>query len=87
MLVTRACNPSYSGGRDRGSKPAQANSSGDPVSKISNTKKGWQSGSRGIAEALSSNPNTTKTNKKKNRQRIRIDIFPKKDTFHTHKNG
>jgi hypothetical protein len=32
--------PSYSGGRDRGSKPAQANSSQDPVLKISNTKKG-----------------------------------------------
>jgi hypothetical protein len=47
-LVAHACNPSYSGGRDqgdRGLKPAQANSSGDPVSKILITKKGRQIGS------------------------------------------
>jgi hypothetical protein len=45
-----SCNPSYSGGRDKedgGSKPAQANSPEDPILKISNTKKGWQSGSSG----------------------------------------
>jgi hypothetical protein len=34
--VAHSCNPSYSGGRDqedRGSKPVQANSSQDPISK------------------------------------------------------
>jgi hypothetical protein len=42
--VTHTCNPIYSGGRDqedRGSKPTQANSSRDPISKISKTEKGW----------------------------------------------
>jgi hypothetical protein len=37
VAVAHTCNPSDSGGRDqedRGSKPAQANSSGDPTSKI-----------------------------------------------------
>jgi hypothetical protein len=37
-----ACNPSYSGGRDqedRSSKPAWANSSQDPISKVPNTKR------------------------------------------------
>jgi hypothetical protein len=41
--VAHACNPSYSGGRDqedRSSKPAQANSSRDPISKKPITKKG-----------------------------------------------
>jgi hypothetical protein len=41
-LVTHCCNPGYSGGRDQedcGSKPAQANSSLDPISKIPNTKR------------------------------------------------
>jgi hypothetical protein len=36
MPVAHACNPSYSGGRnqeDSGSKPAQANSSQDSISK------------------------------------------------------
>jgi hypothetical protein len=40
--VAQACNSSYSGARDQedhGSKPAQANSSPDPISKIPNTKK------------------------------------------------
>jgi hypothetical protein len=40
--VAHAYNPSYSRGRDqedRGSKPAWANSSRDPISKITNTKK------------------------------------------------
>jgi hypothetical protein len=40
--------PSYPGGRDqedRGLKPAQANSSRDPVSKILSIKEGWWSGS------------------------------------------
>jgi hypothetical protein len=42
--VAHTCNPRYSGGRDqenRGSKPAWANSSEDPISKKPITKKGW----------------------------------------------
>jgi hypothetical protein len=42
---------------DHGSKPAWTNSSGDPISKIPNTKKGWWNGSSGRAlEVLSLNP-------------------------------
>jgi hypothetical protein len=40
--VAHACNPSYSGGRDqedRGSKPAQANSSRDPILKNPSQKR------------------------------------------------
>jgi hypothetical protein len=40
--LAHTCNPSYSGGRDqedRSSKPAQANSSQDPIS--THHKKGW----------------------------------------------
>jgi hypothetical protein len=40
--VVHACDPSYSGGRDQedgGSKPAQANSSLDPILKKPITKK------------------------------------------------
>jgi hypothetical protein len=40
--VTHACNPSYSGGRDQedlGSKPVQANSSLDSISKKNHHKK------------------------------------------------
>jgi hypothetical protein len=62
-LVAHACNPRSSGGRnqeDRGSKPAQANSSRDPILKKIHHKKG-------LAEwlkvwALSSNCSTTKQN-------------------------
>jgi hypothetical protein len=42
-LQAHACNPRDSGGADqenRGSKSAQANSSGDPISKTPITKKG-----------------------------------------------
>jgi hypothetical protein len=42
--VAHGCNPSYSGGRDQkdhGSKPAWANSSRDPISKIFKTKWEW----------------------------------------------
>jgi hypothetical protein len=48
-LLAHACNPSYSGGRDQedqGSKPAWANSLGDPILKKTITKKGWWSASR-----------------------------------------
>jgi hypothetical protein len=41
--VSSTCNPSYSGGRDQedhGLKPAQENSSRDPISKKSHHKKG-----------------------------------------------
>jgi hypothetical protein len=41
--VAHTCNPSNSGGRnqeDHGSKPAQANSAWDPISKTPITKKG-----------------------------------------------
>jgi hypothetical protein len=47
--VVHTYNPSYSGGRDQedhSSKPARANSSWDPISKLPITKKGWQSSSR-----------------------------------------
>jgi hypothetical protein len=40
--VAHACNPSYSGGRDQedgSSKPAQVNSSCDPILKIRNIKR------------------------------------------------
>jgi hypothetical protein len=40
--------PSFSGGRDQedhSSKTAPANSSTDPITKLSNTRKGWWSGS------------------------------------------
>jgi hypothetical protein len=40
--VAHACNPSYSGGRDQkdhGLKPAQANSSQDPILKKTFTKR------------------------------------------------
>jgi hypothetical protein len=49
-MMAHTCNSSYSGGIDKenqGSKPAQANSSGDPISKILNRKQGCQSGSKG----------------------------------------
>jgi hypothetical protein len=52
--VAYACNPNYSGNRDqedRNLKPAWANSSQDPISKIPNTKKGWQGGSSGRVPA------------------------------------
>jgi hypothetical protein len=41
MVVTHACNPSYSGSRDQedhGSKPAQVNGSQDPILKNSSQK-------------------------------------------------
>jgi hypothetical protein len=70
--VAHTCNPSYSGGRDQedhDSKPAQANSSQDPISKNPSQKR-----ADGVAqivenlprkhEALSSNPSMTRKEKK-----------------------
>jgi hypothetical protein len=62
--VAPACNPSYSGGRDqedRDLKPAQANSSQDPISKKPFTKIGlveWLE-----VKVLSSSPSTAKKKK------------------------
>jgi hypothetical protein len=50
--VAHACNPSYLGGRDQkdhGSKPAQANSSQDPISK---KKKITKNGGGGVAQGV-----------------------------------
>jgi hypothetical protein len=49
-----ACNSINSEGRDqevRSSKPAWANNSRDPILKILNTTKGWESGSSGRVPA------------------------------------
>jgi hypothetical protein len=51
-LVAHTCNPSYSGGRDqedRSSKPAQANSSRDPI-----LKKTSQNRVGGVAQGVGS---------------------------------
>jgi hypothetical protein len=67
--VVHACNPSYSEGRDQkdcGSKPAQANSSRDPISKKPFTKielVEWLK-----VKALSSSPSTTKKKRKKEKK-------------------
>jgi hypothetical protein len=64
-LVAHAWNPSYSIGRDQGdhgSKPAQANSLGDPISKKTITKNSWWSGS-GVG--LEFKPQYCKKKKKK----------------------
>jgi hypothetical protein len=49
--VARVCNPNYSGGRDQedhGGKPAQANSSQDPIS----NKNPSQKGTGGVAQGV-----------------------------------
>jgi hypothetical protein len=49
LQVAHTYNPSYSGARDQEDhslKPAGANSSGNTISKITITKKGWWSGLR-----------------------------------------
>jgi hypothetical protein len=54
VLVAYAYNPSYWGGRDQvdhNLRPAQANSSWDPVPKIPNTKKNWWTGLNSRAPA------------------------------------
>jgi hypothetical protein len=63
--VAHSCNPSYSGGKDQedcGSKPAQANSSQDPISKKPFTKKGLVEWLK--VKVLSSNPSTAKKKKR-----------------------
>jgi hypothetical protein len=65
VLVAHVCNPSYSGGRDledRSSKPAQANSLGDPISKKPITKKGLVKWLK--VKALSSSSSTAKKENK-----------------------
>jgi hypothetical protein len=65
VLVAHAYNPSYSGGRDQedcSSKPAQANSLLDPISKKPFTKIGLVEWLK--VKALSSNSSTAKKNKK-----------------------
>jgi hypothetical protein len=60
-----AYNPTYSGGRDQkdqGSKPAWANNLQDTISKKNLTQKGLVEWLK--VSALSSNPSTTKQNKK-----------------------
>jgi hypothetical protein len=59
-LVAHSYNPSYSGSRDQEDpclKPAQANSSQDPISKTPITKR---TGGMAQGEALSSNPSLKK---------------------------
>jgi hypothetical protein len=62
--VAHACNPSYLEGRnqeDHSSKPAQANSSQDPISKIPITKKGWQMLKvKALSSSSISSPSTAK---------------------------
>jgi hypothetical protein len=52
--VDHTCNPSYSRVRDQknqGLQSTQVNNFQDPILKISNTKTGWQNGSRGSVPA------------------------------------
>jgi hypothetical protein len=72
VLVAHACNPSYSGGRDQedcGSKPAQANSLQDLISKKLITEKGLVEWLK--VYTLSSNPRTTKKERKKERKKTK----------------
>jgi hypothetical protein len=60
--VAHAFNPSYSGGRDQenhGPKPARANRSRDPISKIPITKRVFK------VKTLISSPTTAKEKKRK----------------------
>jgi hypothetical protein len=70
--VVHTHNPSYSGGKDQeapGSKPAQANSSQNPISKKPFTKIGLMEWFK--IKALNSNPSTEK--KKRLKRRILIN--------------
>jgi hypothetical protein len=78
-LVPYACNPSYLGGwaqEDSSSRPTMANSSWDPISKITRVK--WTEGMPQAVEcllcehqALSSNHSNTQKNSKKNKNCIK----------------
>jgi hypothetical protein len=73
--VPFACNPSYSGGRDqknRGSKPAWANSSQDSVSKNRSQKR---AGGTAQGVGLSSNSRTAKKKKKKKERKRILGLF------------
>jgi hypothetical protein len=70
--VVHTCNPSYSGGRDQedgSSKPAQANSSGNPISKNPITKIGLVEWLK--LKTLNSNLSTAKTNKQQQKNSSR----------------
>jgi hypothetical protein len=75
--AAHACNPSYLGGWDQedcGSRPAWANSSQDPISKITRAK--WTEGVAQVIqwEAQSSSPSPTKK-KKKPKQNLPGEVF------------
>jgi hypothetical protein len=80
-------NPRHLGSRDQedhGLKPAQTNSSQDPISKMHNTKMGWKSGANGTApttkhEALSSKPSNTKKKKKNKRPKTKTTLLQPSD--------
>jgi hypothetical protein len=89
--VAYACNPSYSGSRDQedcGSKPTQANSLQDPISKKLITKKGWWSSSccrspKVLSSKPSAHPKKTKTKtsvpfvrEKSIRHKNNLNFFP-----------
>jgi hypothetical protein len=67
MPVTHACNPSYSGSRnqeDHSSKPAQTNSSRDPISKKPSKKRAGR-----MAQDIGSEFNPSMQKKKKERKK------------------
>jgi hypothetical protein len=67
--MAHACNPSYSGGRsqeDHGLKPAQVNSSRDPISKIPITKR---AGGVAQGEGPEFKPQYQKKKKKKEKKK------------------
>jgi hypothetical protein len=77
------CNPSNSGSRDqedRDSKPAQANSFRDPISKTPITKKGLVEWFK--EKALSSSPSTAK--KKKKSPNSKVSSVQKRLFFSVH---
>jgi hypothetical protein len=81
VLVAHACNPSNTGGSDQddqGSRPAQTNSSQDPISKIPNRKKRAGGVDQEVehlpskCEILSSNPSIKKKKKEKEKKVLLI---------------
>jgi hypothetical protein len=79
--VAHAYNPSYSGSReqeDLGSKPARANSSQDPISKIHH-KKG-EGGAGGVAQGVGPEfrPQYHKKKKKKIKREIKFECCEKR---------